>query len=124
MIRKSSLHFCSLQSFISRVFVLFRCFFYCFFSNFVEYKRREMCLLLTFNMFLKSWFLMISSEVIFQRNVVSEKEDTVFHRGAVIIYAYQAVLSRKAKIKLDFFHHFPQPPAFHPSGAFRLRQIV
>ena len=66
---------------------------------------------------------MISSEVTFQTNVGSEKEDPVFQRGAVFIYAYQAVTS-ESESKVRLFSPFPQPPAFQPAGALRLRQIV
>ena len=66
---------------------------------------------------------MISSGVTFQTNVGSEKEDPVFQRGAVFIYAYQAVTS-ESEIKVRLFSQFPQPPAFDQAGALRLRQIV
>ena len=66
---------------------------------------------------------MICSEVTFQTSVGSEKEDPVFQRGAVFIYAYQAVTS-ESESKVRLFSPFPQPPAFDPAGALRLRQIV
>ena len=70
--------------------------------------------------FLKSWFLMINSEVTFQTSVGSEKEDPVFQRGAVSSYAYQAVTS-ETDSKVRFLS---QPPALDPAGALRPRQIV
>ena len=66
---------------------------------------------------------MISSEVTFQTSVGSETEDPVFQRGAVFIYAYQAVTS-ESESKVRLFSPFPQPPAFDPAGALRLRKIV
>ena len=66
---------------------------------------------------------MISSEVTFQTSVGSEKEDPVFQRGAVFIYAYQAVTS-ESHSKVSFFSPLPQPPSFDPAGALRLRQII
>ena len=82
-----------------------------------------MCPWLISIIFLKSWLLMISSEVTFQTSVGSEREDPVSQRGAVFIYAYQAVTS-KSESKFRLFSPFPQPPAFDPAGALRLRQIV
>ena len=73
--------------------------------------------------FLKSWFFRISSEVTFQTSVGSEKEDPVFQRGPVFIYAYQAVTS-ESDSKVRLFSPLPQPPAFDPAGALRLHQIV
>ena len=66
---------------------------------------------------------MISSEVTFQTSVGSEKEDPVFQRGPVFIYAYQAFTS-KSDSKVSLFSTFPQPPTFDPVGALRLHQIV
>ena len=82
-----------------------------------------MCPCLVFINFLESWFLMISSEVSFRTSAGSKKDDKVFQRGAVFIYAYQAVTSA-SKSKVIFFSPLPQPPAFDPAGALRLRQIV
>ena len=59
----------------------------------------------------------------FPKSVGSEKEDPVFQRGAVFIYAYQAVTC-ECESKGRLFSPFPQPPAFNPAGALRLRQIV
>ena len=66
---------------------------------------------------------MISSEVTFQTRVGSEKEDPVFQRGAVFIYAYQAVTS-ESESKDILFSPFPQLPAFGPAGALRLLHFV
>ena len=66
---------------------------------------------------------MSCSEVTFQTSVGSEKEDPVFQRGAVFIYAYQAVTS-ESESKIRLLSPFPEPPAFDPAGALRLRQIV
>ena len=66
---------------------------------------------------------MISFEVTFQTSEVTENEDPVFQRGAVFIYAYQAVTS-ESESKYKLFSPFPQPPACDPVGAHRLRQIV
>ena len=77
-----------------------------------------MCPWLFFIILLTSWFLLMSSEVTFQTSVGSEKEDPVFHRGGVFIYAYQAVTS-ESKSKVRFFYHFPN----HHHWT-RLRQIV
>ena len=82
-----------------------------------------MCPWLFSIIFLKSWFLLISCDVTFQTSVGSEKNDPVFQRGAVFIYAYQAVTS-ESKSKVRIFSPFPQPPAIDPAGALRLRQIV
>ena len=60
---------------------------------------------LTAIIFLKSWFPMISSEVTFQSSVGSEKEDTFFQKGAVLIYANQAVTS-ESDSKVTFFTIF------------------
>ena len=49
---------------------------------------------------------MISSEVTFQTSVGSEKEDQVFQRGALFIYAYQAVTS-ESESKVRLFSPFP-----------------
>ena len=66
---------------------------------------------------------MISSEVTFQTSVGSDKEDPVFQRGAVFVYAYQAVtFENESKYRL--FSRFPEPPAFDPAGTLRLRHIV
>ena len=65
---------------------------------------------------------MLSCGVLFETSVGSVKEDPVFQRGAVFIYAYQAVTSEK-EIKVRFSSPFPQPPNFDPAGTFRLRQI-
>ena len=51
---------------------------------------------------------MISSEVTFQTSVGSEKEDPVFQRGAVFIYASQAVRS-ESESKVRLFSPFPLP---------------
>ena len=82
-----------------------------------------MCPWLIFIVFFKSWFLLISCEVTFQTSVGSEKEDPVFQRGAVFIYAYQAVTTESVS-KVRLFSPFPQPPAFDPAGALGLRHIV
>ena len=82
-----------------------------------------MCPWLNFIILLKSWCPLISSEATFETSVGSEKEDPVFQRGAVFIYAYQAVTSENES-KVRLFSSFPQPPAFDPAGALRLRQIV
>ena len=66
---------------------------------------------------------MISSEFTFQTSVGSEKEDPVFQRGAVFVYAYQAVTS-ESESKVRLFSPFPQAPAFDPAGVLRWRQIV
>ena len=66
---------------------------------------------------------MISSEVIFQTSVDSQKEDPVSQRGLVFSYAYQAVTSsRESRVRL--FSPFPQLPAVDLARALRLRQIV
>ena len=82
-----------------------------------------MCPWLNSIILLKSWCLLISSEVTFETSVGSEKEDAVFPRGAVFIYAYQAVTSESGS-KVGLFSSFPQPPEFDPAGVLRLRQIV
>ena len=82
-----------------------------------------MCPWLISIIFLKFWLLLINSEVTFQTSVGSEKEAPVFQRCAVFFCAYQAVTS-ESESEVRLFSPFPQPPAFDPAGAFRLRQIV
>ena len=82
-----------------------------------------MCRWLISISFLKSWFLLISSDDTFQTSVGSEKEDPVFQRGAVCVCAYQAVTS-ESENKVRRFPPFPQPPAFDPAVALHLRQII
>ena len=65
---------------------------------------------------------MLSSEALFETGVGSVKEDPVFQRAAVFIYAYQAATCEK-EFKVVFSSPFPQPPTCDPAKAFRLHQI-